>query len=184
MSEETQNTSNESTKAESKNVYDNIPTERFDKVIGERNDARKLVSDLQSQVAKLVEDNKVRENAELEKKGEYKELLDKTKSELEQYKAKAEQFDTYQNSRRESLMKQIVNEDDKAIADGLSLDKLEKFVNRVSVSSNSVRSTTSRPKTLGEKINVKNESDIWDMDSKERKGNWSAILNSFAKNNK
>ena len=52
------------------------------------------------------------------------------------------------------------------------------------MSSNSVRSTTSRPKTLGEKINVKNESDIWDMDSKERKGNWGAILNSFAKNNK
>ena len=183
MSEDTQissETANDSTKAE-KNVYENVPEERFEKVIAERNDARTKLETLQTQINDLTAKQKQREEAELEKKGEYKDLLAKTRTELEQYKNKADKLDAYETSRREQLMRNIINDDDKSIAEGLSLEKLEKFANRVSVSANSGKSVNSRPKTLTEKINIKNDSDIWDMDSKDRKGNWKAIVDSFKK---
>ena len=135
MSEENTQTNNEqtlstndSTKADNKNV----PYDRFTEVNTHKNDAVKEVQSLQAQIDKLNSANKAKEEDELAKQGEYKQLLENTKQELEQFKTKASQWDSYQTNRRGNLMERLTDDTDKEIADGLSLEKLEKYVDKVS----------------------------------------------------
>ena len=135
MSEEnTSQTNNEQNivKNESTEANKNVPYDRFSEVNVQKNDALKQVESLQAQLNKVNQANKEKEEAELAKQGEYKTLLDNTKQELSGYKTKAEAWDKYQTSRRESLMERLTDDADKSIADGLTLDKLEMYVEKVS----------------------------------------------------
>ena len=125
---ESNSVKNEGTEADNKNV----PYDRFTEVNTQKNNAMKQVESLQSQLDKVNLANKTKQEEELAKQGEYKTLLDNTKEELEGFKNKADQWDSYQTSRRSSLMDRLTDDYDKDIADGLSLDKLEKYVDRVS----------------------------------------------------
>ena len=135
MSEEnTAQTNNEQNivKNESTEANKNVPYDRFSEVNVQKNDALKQVESLQAQLNKVNQANKEKEEAELAKQGEYKTLLDNTKQELSGYKTKAEAWDNYQTSRRTSLMEKLSDDSDKSIAEGLSLDKLEMYVDKVS----------------------------------------------------
>tara|TARA_R100000808_G_C2126013_1_gene136281 strand:- start:472 stop:1044 length:573 start_codon:yes stop_codon:yes gene_type:complete len=136
MEKESTQTNNEqtlSTNDSTEAVDKNVPYDRFSEVNTQKNDALKQVESLQAQLDKMNQANKTKQEEELAKQGEYKQLLDNTKKELEGFKTKAEQWDSYQTNRRTSLMEKLTDDSDKDIAEGLSLDKLEKYVDKVVV---------------------------------------------------
>ena len=134
--------SNDSTKAEQtspKTVANdnNIPQHRLDEVVAQRNSYRDKLNEV---TAQQESDRK----KELEKQGEYKTLLDEQAKELEKYKADSNALNEYKTNKRASIMETITNDDDKLIAEDLSLAKLEKFASRVT-QTNAVGTPNQRP---------------------------------------
>ena len=134
--------SNDSTRAEQtspKTVANdnNIPQHRLDEVVAQRNSYRDKLNEV---TAQQESDRK----KELEKQGEYKTLLDEQGKELEKYKADSNAWNEYKTNKRASIMETITNDDDKLIAEDLSLAKLEKFASRVT-QTNAVGTPNQRP---------------------------------------
>ena len=140
---------NTSTKAEEKHV----PYDRFTEVNTAKNDALTQVGKLQAQIDKMNSENKSKTEAKLVEDGKLKEALDLMTNERNDFKKQAEQWTSYQDTKRESLMGQLTDDIDKSIADGLSLDKLEKYVAKVSnvnvPSTPSARATTGKAGEMG-----------------------------------
>ena len=150
MSEENTNTpiaddnsvKNDSTKADTND--NNIPKARLDEVVAQKH---KAVDEANSYKAKYEELQAKQETArqkELEKQGEYKTLLDEANAKIEKLSGVAEEYTTYKTNKRASIMETITNDDDKLIAEDLSLDKLEKFAKRVG-QTNTVGTPNQRP---------------------------------------
>ena len=150
MSEENTNTpiaddnsvKNDSTKADTND--NNIPKARLDEVVAQKH---KAVDEANSYKAKYEELQAKQETArqkELEKQGEYKTLLDEANAKIEKLSGIAEEYTTYKTNKRASIMETITNDDDKLIAEDLSLDKLEKFAKRVG-QTNTVGTPNQRP---------------------------------------
>tara|TARA_R100001594_G_scaffold58495_1_gene92546 strand:+ start:691 stop:1272 length:582 start_codon:yes stop_codon:yes gene_type:complete len=150
MTEQNENTpiadnnseTNDSTKAEQSTSQDvknvnTIPQARLDEVVAQRNSLRDEMNEIKQ---KLEADRK----KELEKQGEYKTLLEEQGKELEKYKADSNAWNDYKTNKRASIMETITNDDDKLIAEDLSLAKLEKFANRVT-QTNTVGTPNQRP---------------------------------------
>ena len=134
--------SNDSTKAEQtspKTVANdnNIPQHRLDEVVAQRNSYRDKLNEVTAQ-------QESHSKKALEKKVEYKTLLYEQAKELEKYKADSNAWNEYKTNKRASIMETITNDDDKLIAEDLSLAKLEKFVGRVS-QTNTVGTPNQRP---------------------------------------
>ena len=146
--EDTQDNNN-STQADIKNV----PYDRFTEVNNAKNDALSQLGKLQAQIDKMNSDNKSKSEAKMVEDGKLKEALDLVTQERNDFKGQAEQWNTYQTSKRESLMGQLTDDTDKSIADGLSLDKLEQYVNKVSnvsaPSTSKARATTGSAGDMG-----------------------------------
>ena len=140
---------NHSTNAEQKNV----PYDRFAEVNQAKNDLAGQVGKLQAQIDKMNQTSKQQEEAKMIEDGKLKEALDIVKKERDDFKVQAEQWNTYQTSKRESLMGKLTEDDDKSIAEGLSLDKLEKYVSKVvnvsAPSTSSARATTGKAGEMG-----------------------------------
>ncbi len=124
---EDQQVKNPSTEAGEKNV----PYERFQEVNQAKNDMASQVGKLQAQIDKMNSDNKSKAEAKLVEDGKLKEALDLMTKERDSFKGQAEQWNSYQTDKRESLMGKLTNDDDKSIAEDLSLSKLETYVNKV-----------------------------------------------------
>ena len=122
--------SNDSTKAET-NDQQGIPKARLDEVVAQKH---KAVDEANSYKAQFEELQAKQENArkkDLEKQGEYKTLLDEANAKIDKLSGVAEEYNTYKTNKRASIMETITNDEDKSIAEDLSLAKLEKFANRV-----------------------------------------------------
>jgi len=132
-----------STEASQNNVSDAIPKSRFDEVNTQKNDYKSQVSDLQSQLDKFKADQESARQKQLEKQGEYKTLLDEANAKLEKSSAVVKEYEEYKSNKRNSLMETLTEDTDKSIAEGLSLDKLELYVNKVT-KVNSVPTNTNR----------------------------------------
>ena len=146
--EDTQDNNN-STQADIKNV----PYDRFTEVNNAKNEALSQLGKLQAQIDKMNQTTKDKEQAKLVEDGKLKEALGIVTKERDDFKSQAEQWNTYQTNKRESLMGQLTDDTDKSIADGLSLDKLEQYVNKVvSVSAPTTpnaRATTGKAGDMG-----------------------------------
>jgi len=146
--EDTQDNNN-STQADTKNV----PYDRFTEVNNAKNDAMNQIGKLQAQIDKMNSDNKSKAEAKMVEDGKLKEALDLVTQERNDFKGQAEQWNTYQTNKRESLMGQLTDDTDKSIADGLSLDKLEQYVVKVAnvnaPSTSSARATTGKAGEFG-----------------------------------
>ena len=137
------NAKNDSTKAET-NDQQGIPKARLDEVVAQKH---KAVDEANSYKAKYEELQAKQETArkkELEKQGEYKTLLDEANAKIEKLSGGAEEYTTYKTKKRASLMETISNDEDKSIAEDLSLAKLEKFASRVG-QTNTVGTPNQRP---------------------------------------
>ena len=146
--EDTQDNNN-STQADTKNV----PYDRFAEVNTAKNDALNQIGKLQAQIDKMSAENKSKAEAKLVEDGKLKEALDLMTKERDSFKTQADQWNSYQTNKRESLMSKLTEEDDKSIADGLSLDKLEKYVSKVvnvsAPSTSSARAATAKAGDFG-----------------------------------
>ena len=147
--EETQ-ANNPSTEASEKNV----PYDRFQEVNQAKNDMASQVGKLQAQIDKMNADNKSKAEAKLVEDGKLKEALDLMTQERNSFKGQAEQWNSYQTDKRESLMGKLTTDEDKSIAEGLSdLNKLETYVNKVTnvsaPSTSTARATSGKVGEMG-----------------------------------
>ncbi len=155
MSEEntTQTQANEvkqpSTEASSNNVSDGIPKTRFDEVNNQKNDYKSQVSNLQAQLDKVTANQEATRKAELEKQGEYKTLLEESNAKLEKAQVDVKAWGEYKTNKRNTLMEQLTEDNDKSIAESLPLEKLELYVSKVnktnSLPTNTNRATSNQP---------------------------------------
>ena len=132
-----------STEASQNNVSEGIPKSRFDEVNTQKNDYKSQVTDLQSQLDKFKADQESARQKQLEKNGEYKTLLEEANAKLEKSSVVVKEYEEYKSNKRNSLMETLTEDTDKSIAEGLSLDKLELYVNKVT-KVNSLPTNTSR----------------------------------------
>ena len=130
---------NPSTEATDKNV----PYDRFAEVNQAKKDGLEQIGKLQAQIDKMNSDNKSKAEAKLVEDGKLKEALDIMTKERDTFKDQSEQWNTYQTDKRETLMSKLTNDDDKSIAEDLSLNKLETYVNKV-VNVNAPSTSTAR----------------------------------------
>ena len=132
-----------STEASKNNVSDGIPKNRFDEVNNQKNEYKSQVSELQAQLDKVNANQEAARQKELEKQGEYKTLLSEANAKLEKAQADVKAWSDYKTNKRSSLMEQITDDSDKAIAESLPLEKLELYVSKVNKAS-SLPTNTSR----------------------------------------
>ena len=116
-----------STASEEKQSVKEVPYARFSELVDEKNTLKVELDSLKKEAKQQAENRKLKE---MESKGEYDKIMADMTSKLEVAEKKANAFDEYQASRRESLLSQLP-EDDRAIYDGLPLAKLEVHVDRV-----------------------------------------------------
>ncbi len=100
-----------------------IPKVRFDEVNSRMKEAERRLADLAA-----AEEERTR--ADLEARGEWAKLKASYEERLAAVLPKAEQFDAYITQRRETLLAGLADED-KPLADGLPLEKLEALVERL-----------------------------------------------------
>ena len=146
---ETQTNSNENTETNPSTEAGekNVPYDRFQEVVQSKNDMAGQVGKLQAQIDKMNQTGKDKKQAELVEQGKLKEALDIMTKERDTYKVGYDEYDTFKVDKRESLMKQLTNDDDKSIAEGLSdLNKLETYVNKVT-NVNAPSTSTARAST-------------------------------------
>tara|TARA_R100000664_G_scaffold30201_1_gene42574 strand:+ start:200 stop:775 length:576 start_codon:yes stop_codon:yes gene_type:complete len=153
---ETQTTSNENTETNpsTEASQKNVPYDRFQEVNQAKNDMANQVGKLQAQIDKMNADNKSKAEAKLVEDGKLKEALDLMTKERDSFKGQAEQWNSYQTDKRESLMGKLTTDEDKSIAEGLSdLNKLETYVNKVTnvsaPSTSTARATTGKASEMG-----------------------------------
>ena len=137
------NAKNDSTKAET-NDQQGIPKARLDEVVAQKHKATERGDSYKAQFEELQAKQENARKKDLEKQGEYKTLLDEANAKIEKLSGVAEEFTTYKTNKRASLMETITNDDDKSIAEDLSLAKLEKFANRVT-QTNTLGTPNQRP---------------------------------------
>ena len=98
----------------------NVPYDRFTEVNTAKNDALDQVGKLQAQIDKMNQTTKQQQEAKMVEDGKLKEALNIVQKERDEFKTQSEQWNTYQDNKRTSLMEKLTEEDDKSIADGLS----------------------------------------------------------------
>jgi hypothetical protein len=142
---ETQDVKQSNTEANSEEKTAQIPYTRFKEIVDEKNSFKTKYEELQGSVKQEKEAIQLQE---LEKKGEYDKIMTDMTAKLTAAETKANAFDQYQATRRESLLSKIP-EDDRVIYDGLSLDKLEAHVDKFNSKPNPMPVDNSKASTMG-----------------------------------
>ena len=92
-------------------------------------------------------------NAKMVEDGKLKEALDIVSKERDSYKVQADEWGTFKTEERESLMSKLTTDEDKSIAEDLSLKKLKTYVNKVTnvsaPSTSSARAATGKSGDMG-----------------------------------
>jgi len=134
-----------STASEEKQSVKEVPYARFSELVDEKNTLKVELDSLKKEAKQQAENRKLKE---MESKGEYDKIMANMTSKLEVAETKAKAFDTYQASRRESLLSKLP-EDDRAIYDGLPLEKLEVHVSKVNTKPSPASVDNSKPSSMG-----------------------------------
>ena len=112
--------------SEVKQPIDQVPYARFKELVDEKNTMK---SDYESLRSKVKGESESRQLKEMESKGEYDKIMADMNARLETSEKKSKAWDEYQATRRDSLLSKLP-EDDRAVYDGLPLDKLELHVDK------------------------------------------------------
>ena len=128
-----------------KQSVDQVPYSRFKELIDEKNTLKVQLDSLNKEAKQQAENRKLKD---MESKGEYEKIMSDMTSKLETAEKKANAFDEYQATRRESLLSKLP-EDDRGIYDGLSLNKLEAHVDKFSSKPNPANVDNSKPTETG-----------------------------------
>jgi len=128
-----------------KQSVDQVPYSRFKELIDEKNTLKVQLDSLNKEAKQQAENRKLKD---MESKGEYEKIMSDMTSKLETAEKKANAFDEYQATRRESLLSKLP-EEDRGIYDGLSLEKLEAHVDKFSSKPNPANVDNSKPTETG-----------------------------------
>ena len=112
--------------SEVKHPIDQVPYARFKELVDEKNTMK---SDYESLKNKIKGESEARQLKEMESKGEYDKIMADMNARLETSEKKSKAWDEYQATRRDALLSKLP-EDDRAVYDGLPLDKLELHVDK------------------------------------------------------
>ena len=112
--------------SEVKQPIDQVSYARFKELVDEKNTMK---SDYESLKNKIKGESEARQLKEMESKGEYDKIMADMNARLETSEKKSKAWDEYQATRRDSLLSKLP-EDDRAVYDGLPLDKLELHVDK------------------------------------------------------
>ena len=126
---------------EEKQPVASVPYARFSEVNDEKRTLKVELDSMKKNIKKEAEKRKLQE---MESKGEYDKIMVDMTSKLEVSEKKAQAFDDYQASRRESLLSKLP-EEDRATYDGLPLDKLEVHVDKFTSKPNPANVDNSSP---------------------------------------
>ena len=102
------------------------------KIIKERDTAKKKAQAREEQ-------DKAAQEAKMLEEGKTKELLSQREAELAEARKEAEEAKAFKTAQREALLSKL-SDDDKGFADGMSLDKLQRFVDKQTHSQSTQRS--------------------------------------------
>ena len=95
-------------------------------------------------------------------------------SENESLSSVADKWTKYEETRRASLLEKHPEEDRDSLK-GLPLESLEYVTNKI------VSSKSNAPEIVGKsRQNEKPIENVWELDSKDRKANWSQILKQYS----
>ena len=141
---ETNSVPNDSTQADTKEIKNNIPDQRFDEVIAQKNKFKDERNAYKDEIDSMKSKQEETRKKELEKQGEYKTLLDEANQKIEVLGKDSAQWKEYRANKRATIMEGLSDDKDKAIADGLSLDKLDLFSERIG-SGSSLPTSNARP---------------------------------------
>ena len=133
------------TASEEKQTVDQVPYARFKELVDEKNDIKVKFDSLEKQIKKDAEDRNLKQ---LESKGEYEKIMADMTTKLESAEKKSKAWDDYQATRRESLLSKLP-EEDRAVYDGLPLDKLEVHVGKANTKLNPASVDNSTPTSFG-----------------------------------
>ena len=107
---------------------DSVPYQRFSEVNARRKEAEAKLDAFKSKA-------EAKRKAELEKQGEYKALLDESKTEMDRLENKAKQWEAYESQKREQLIQAVqLTESQQKIASKLDLIELESYVQTILIS--------------------------------------------------
>ena len=140
---ETNNEINDNTKVAT-NDPSNIPESRFSEVVAQKNKYKDGMESLQKKVDAMELSQDESRKKELEKQGEYKTLLDEANQKIEGLSKDSNQWTEYKANKRATIMEGLSDDKDKAIAEGLPLDKLELYAERIG-SGSALPTSNARP---------------------------------------
>ena len=130
---------------EEKQPIEQVPYARFKELIDEKNTMR---SDFESLQKKVKGENEARVIKEMEAKGEYEKIMADMTTRLETSEKKSKAWDKYQETRRESLLARLP-EDDRAIYGKLPLAELDLHVDKVNAKPSPASVDNSKPTSTG-----------------------------------
>ena len=119
--------------------------ERLNSAIERSDTLQAKYDELKKQITDKEESRKIKQ---MEEKGEYDKIIADMSSKLETSEKKSKAWDEYQSNRRETLLA-VLPEDDRAIYDGLSLEKLEVHVDKFNSKPNPAAVDNSKPSEMG-----------------------------------
>ena len=133
------------TASEEKQPVNQVPYARFSEMVDEKNT---LKVELDALKKNAVEESENRKLKEMESKGEYDKIMSEMNTKYEAAKKKADAFDEYQVTKRESLLEKL-EEEDRAIYSELPLNKLEAHVKKVTTKPSPASVDNSKPTSTG-----------------------------------
>ena len=141
---------NEGTKPLKNDTPSEVPYSRLQEVANQKNVLKDENATLKAQLEEIAQkDAKVREE-QLKKNDQHEVLINELKAENEKLKQTYDEYNTYKTNKRKTLVDRLP-EHRREFTDGMSLDKLEKFVD-TEVKGNTLKTDSSRPgaKDVGE----------------------------------
>ena len=156
------------------NVQDGSETSALSNAIADAKKYRHQRQELEKTVTELQDKMTQRDEAEMQKNDEWKDLATKYKSERDEYKSLAEEGKALKESTRKNLLDQL-SDDDKEFAIDLSTEKLTKFVARQAKIKVETNEAYSRPMP-DTKVNPFTE-----MKKEQRQNNWDKVLENYTK---
>jgi chromosome segregation ATPase len=156
------------------NVQDGSETSALSNAIADAKKYRHQRQELEKTVTALQDKMTQRDEAEMQKNNEWKDLATKYKSERDEYKSLAEEGKALKESTRKNLLDQL-SDDDKEFAIDLSTEKLTKFVARQAKIKVETNEAYSRPMP-DTKVNPFTE-----MKKEQRQNNWGKVLENYTK---
>jgi len=156
------------------NVQDGSETSALSNAIADAKKYRHQRQELEKTVTELQDKMTQRDEAEMQKNNEWKDLATKYKSERDEYKSLAEEGKALKESTRKNLLDQL-SDDDKEFAIDLSTEKLTKFVSRQAKIKVETNEAYSRPMP-DTKVNPFTE-----MKKEQRQNNWAKVLENYTK---